>query len=83
MKMMYNLKVLSILVMIILLAACSGNKEGLYEEMAKIDAHVHIRTSEAAFMEYAKSEGFKLLSINTRSDSQNYIDQQKAHAVKA
>jgi predicted TIM-barrel fold metal-dependent hydrolase len=70
------------LAMVLVLSACSGNKAELYQEMIKIDAHVHIRTTDPAFMEYATSEGFKLLSINTRSNSQEYIDSQKEYAMK-
>jgi len=65
-----------------LLFSCTGNKADLYHSMEKIDAHVHIRTTNPAFMEYAASEGFKLLTINTRSDSQEYIDAQKEDAMK-
>jgi predicted TIM-barrel fold metal-dependent hydrolase len=70
------------LAMVLVLSACSGNKAELYQEMIKIDAHVHIRTTEPSFMEYTKSEGFKLLTINTRSYSQEYIDSQKEYAMK-
>ncbi len=64
-----------------LLAACTANKSELYDRMTKIDAHVHIRTADPAIMEYARTEGFKLLTINTRSASQEYIDQQREFAV--
>jgi len=79
---MFSIRVISFLMIVFCLSACSGNKSGLYDEMTKIDAHVHIRTTEPAFMDYTRSEGFKLLSINTRSDSRENIDQQKAFAVK-
>ena len=49
--------------------------------MTKIDAHVHIRTEDPAVMEFAKSEGFRLITINTRSDSQEYIDEQRHFAM--
>ena len=65
-----------------LLFSCTGNKAELYHSMDKIDAHVHIRTTDPAFMEYASSEGFKLLTINTRSNSQEYINSQKEYAMK-
>ena len=71
-----------ILAMLLFLSSCTGNKTELYHRMDKIDAHVHIRTTDPAIMEYAGSEGFKLLSINTRSNSQEYIDTQKEYAVK-
>jgi predicted TIM-barrel fold metal-dependent hydrolase len=75
---------LVILILAIFLMGCSstpGEKE-LYQQMTKIDAHVHIRTSDPAIMEYAASEGFKLLTINTRSNSQENIDSQKDFAMK-
>ena len=49
--------------------------------MTKIDAHVHIRTEDPAVMEFAKSEGFRLITINTRSDSQENIDEQRHFAM--
>jgi len=79
---MYSLRVIPILILVFLLSACTGNKAELYQEMTKIDAHVHIRTADPAIMEYAASEGFKLLTINTRSNSQENIDSQKDFAMK-
>ena len=66
----------------IILSACSVNKAELYQRMDKIDAHVHIRTGDPSIMEFARSEGFRFLTINTRSSSQEYIDQQKDYAMK-
>jgi len=66
----------------LLLAACTSGTPDLYEGMTKIDAHVHIRTSDPAIMEFARMEGFKLLTINTRSESQENIDRQREFAVK-
>ena len=71
-----------LLLMGILFFSCTGNKTGLYQNMKKIDAHVHIRTTDPAIMEYAASEGFRLLTINTRSGSQDYIDTQREYAMK-
>lgn len=79
---MHNLRILPVLGMIFLLSACTDNKAELYKGMSKIDAHVHIRTSNPAIMDFARSEGFKLLTINTRSNSQAYIDEQKEYATK-
>ena len=79
---MYSLRVIPILAMLLLLSSCTGNKEELYQGMIKIDAHVHIRTEDPAIMEYAGSEGFKLLTIITRSNSQEYIDRQREYAMK-
>ena len=71
-----------LLILALLVSSCTGNKTELYHHMDKIDAHVHIRTTDPALMEYAASEGFKLLTINTRSNSQEYIDSQKEYAMK-
>ncbi|MCK5691598.1 MAG: amidohydrolase family protein [Bacteroidales bacterium] len=79
---MYSLRMIPFLILVFLLSACTGNKAELYQEMTKIDAHVHIRTTDPAIMEYAASEGFKLLTINTRSNSQEDIDSQKDFAMK-
>jgi predicted TIM-barrel fold metal-dependent hydrolase len=70
------------LALFLLLSACTGNKAEWYQTMAKVDAHVHIRTGDPAIMEYALAEGFKLLTINTRSSSQDYIDEQKRYAME-
>jgi len=66
----------------LLLSACTGNKAEWYQTLTKADAHVHIRTGDPAIMEHALSEGFKLLTINTRSNSQDYIDEQKQYAIE-
>ena len=79
---MYKFRMLPFLALILFVSACSSSKGELYQEMTKIDAHVHIRTSNPAIMDFARSEGFKLLTINTRSNSQEYIDEQREYAVK-
>lgn len=71
-----------LLTMGIILSACNSNKADLYQRMDKIDAHVHIRTGDPSIMEFGRSEGFRYLTINTRSNSQEYIDQQKDYAMK-
>jgi predicted TIM-barrel fold metal-dependent hydrolase len=75
---------LVILILAIFLMGCTSTpgKKELYQQINKIDAHVHIRTTDPAIMEYAASEGFKLLTINTRSNSQENIDSQKDFAMK-
>ena len=60
----------------LLMTSCKGLQSDLYEEMTKIDAHVHIRTENPDIMEFAAAEGFKFLTINTRASSQAYIDEQ-------
>jgi len=78
---MYRKLLITCLAMLLMLSSCTLNKQELYNSMNKIDAHVHIRTGNPAIMEYANSQGFKLLTINTRSDSQEYIDEQKQSAI--
>jgi predicted TIM-barrel fold metal-dependent hydrolase len=79
---MYRRILIPFILMIFLASSCSGDRKELYDHMAKIDAHVHIRTADPAIMEFAKSEGFKLITINTRSNSQEYIDEQRHFAMK-
>jgi len=79
---MYRKLVISILGILFLVSACTNNKAKLYNSVIRIDAHVHIRTEDPAIMEYAGSEGFKLITVNTRSNSREYIDQQKYFARK-
>ncbi len=71
-------------VMFVLLS-CNGLKKDLYSEIDKIDAHVHIRTEDPAIMDYAIEQGFRYLTINTGSGSQEHIDNQMrlAKAVDA
>jgi len=77
----YTKLCVSFLALWLLFSACSPDKEKLYQRMPKIDAHVHIRTDDSSVMEYVLSEGFQLLTINTRSNSQDYIDSQKEFAM--
>jgi hypothetical protein len=67
------------------LLSCNGLKKDLYSDINKIDAHVHIRTEDPAIMEYATEQGFRYLTINTGSGSQEHIDNQMrlAKAVDA
>ena len=79
---MYRKLLIPCMAMLMMLSSCTFDKQDLYLTMNKIDAHVHIRTEDPAIMEYALSEEFKLLTINTRSNSQEYIDEQKHFAIK-
>lgn len=79
---MYRKLLFSMLSLLLMVSACTVDKSELYQSMDKIDSHVHIRTGNPAIMEFAKAESFQLLTINTRSDSQENIDQQKHFAVK-
>ena len=66
--------------LIFLLFSCTGNGDELYRKLPKVDAHVHIRTENPAIMELARAEGFTFLTINTRSSSQEHIDNQMRYA---
>jgi len=79
---MYRKLLFPMLSLLLMVSACTVNKSELYQNMDKIDSHVHIRTGNPAIMEFAKAESFQLLTINTRSESQENIDQQKHFAVK-
>jgi len=64
------MKDLYFLMIITLLAACSqGNEDEAYygmddfEKVEKVDVHVHIRTERDAFVEQARRDNFKLLTI--------------------
>ncbi len=63
-------------------SSCSVNKKNLYEEIPKIDAHVHIRTADTAIIQAAMAENFKFFTICTRASSQEYIDEQLYFAKK-
>ncbi|WP_234567326.1 amidohydrolase family protein [Rhodohalobacter sp. 614A] len=43
----------------------SPSGESLYNEIPKIDAHIHQNVKRSALLDIAKKEGFRLLSINT------------------
>ena len=77
----YKPVLISCLAVSLLLVSCTRNASELYPRMQKIDAHVHIRTDDPAVMEFAASEGFRLLTINTRSSSREYIDEQRQYAM--
>ncbi|NOY37306.1 MAG: amidohydrolase family protein [Chlorobi bacterium] len=64
------------------LFSCSNNKKVLYKEIPKIDAHVHIRTTDTNIIQAAMAENFKFLSICTRSNSRENIDKQLYFAKK-
>ncbi|MEJ2239728.1 MAG: amidohydrolase family protein [Gemmatimonadales bacterium] len=51
-----------------------------YASFPKIDAHVHIDTFEPDFVMLARDEGFGLMTIVTRSASQEHIDREFAWA---
>ena len=56
-------QIFTLFLMVLIFTSCTGYKTDLYNEINKIDAHVHIRTDDPSIMEFAKAEGFKLLTI--------------------
>jgi len=52
-----------------------------YEQVSKIDAHVHIRTTGSAFMERARMDNFRLLTVVV--DEEPGIALQEEHALLA
>jgi len=58
--------------------SCSGVPD--YATFSKIDAHVHIDTFEPDFLMLAGHEGFRLMTLVTRSASQEHIDREFAWA---
>lgn len=79
---MYRKLLIACMALFLMFGSCTLDKQELYLSMNKIDAHVHIRTGNPAIMEYANSQGFQLLTINTRSSSQEYINEQKQYAIQ-
>lgn len=64
------------------ITGCNENKTVRYEDLPKIDAHVHIGTDNPDFFQTAEVENFRFLSICVGSGSQERIDNQRAHAKK-
>lgn len=59
----------------------SYDMEDFYK-VEKIDAHVHLNSSNSAWIELAKEDNFKLLSINVDYADFNPIEEQYAFALK-
>ncbi len=53
-----------------------------YYKVEKIDAHVHLNSSSSAWIELAKEDNFKLLSINVDYSDFNPIEEQYEFALK-
>jgi hypothetical protein len=64
----------------ILLSAPSCSRAPDYATFPKIDAHVHIDTFAPDFALLARREGFRLMTLVTRSASQAHIDREFAWA---
>jgi hypothetical protein len=58
--------------------SCSSVPE--YAAFPKIDSHVHIDTFEPDFVTLAEDEGFRVMTLVTRSASQEHIDREFAWA---
>jgi len=51
-----------------------------YAMFPKIDSHVHIDTYDPGFVQLADREGFRLMTLVTRSSSQEHVDREFAWA---
>ncbi len=60
-----------VVLLTLLLAGCSQSPE--FKTFPKIDAHVHLETTDDSFVQVADNNSFKLLSLVTRSESQEAI----------
>lgn len=67
---MKNLKAsLSLIVTLFIFHACVQNTKDAYLKMPKIDAHVHINTLDSTFLEFAKSQNFRYITLTTGAES--------------
>lgn len=62
----------------LLLAGCSQQPD--FESFPKIDAHVHLETSDDSFVEVLRENSFSLISLVTRSVSQPLIREEFNYA---
>ncbi len=69
--------------LLVLYTCCIACKTALpeFESFPKIDAHVHVRTTDPSFLEQAKSDHLQVLTITTRSASLSYIREQLEFAI--
>jgi len=75
---------LCFLLVIVFLNGCQKdnyNMEDFYKT-EKIDAHVHLNSSDSSWIEIAKEDNFKLLSINVDYSDFNPIEEQYLFALK-
>ena len=66
------------LLLIVLLAGCSKTPE--FKSFPKIDSHVHLETSDDSFVQIANDNNFKMLTLVTRSVSQDLISKEFDYA---
>lgn len=67
-----------IILLAILLASCTQSPE--FKSFPKIDAHVHLETSDDSFVELLKENNFKYMTLVTRSASQEIINEEFNYA---
>jgi predicted TIM-barrel fold metal-dependent hydrolase len=67
-------------VVLMALAGCTEKKPLSYNDLPKIDAHVHIRTEKPEIIEAALEENFRFLTICVGASSQQSIDEQRTIA---
>jgi predicted TIM-barrel fold metal-dependent hydrolase len=53
-----------------------------YARVEKIDSHVHISTDDTTFMQVARADNFRLLTINVNSPSSPTIEEQRAVGIR-
>jgi predicted TIM-barrel fold metal-dependent hydrolase len=60
----------------------SLQKDHIYYDFEKIDAHIHQNVNRPAILDEARNEGFRLLSINTNYFGFNSTDKQREIALE-
>jgi predicted TIM-barrel fold metal-dependent hydrolase len=67
-KQTFNAPSYLVVLFVIVISACSCRQNNYnmddYSKISKIDAHVHDNSESSAFVDIAKQDGFKILSIN-------------------
>jgi predicted TIM-barrel fold metal-dependent hydrolase len=63
-----------------LFSSCSDGKKNLYQEIPKIDAHIHINTNNPEIIQIAEADNFRYLTICVGASSQERIDEQRNYA---
>lgn len=87
---MTKLKYLALLIAPFVFQGCSGtSRNGQefytvddYKATRKIDAHVHIMTSDGAFIRQSREDGFRLLDINVDAPSVRPFEEQREIAIQ-
>ncbi|MHA2278385.1 MAG: amidohydrolase family protein [Candidatus Kariarchaeaceae archaeon] len=83
-KSIYYFCALWFLFAIVFLNGCQNdnyNMEDFYK-VEKIDAHVHLNSNNSSWIELAKEDNFKLLSINVYYSDFNPVEEQYAFSLK-